>query len=252
MVDRQARLVAEPLDEVAPQPAGALAREGRDDDLVDPLVVGRLDRRGERDRDGRPGRGRRSPRSAAPRARGAAAGRPRDGRARRSAAPRSGSSPAPAPRARGPGRAAACEMHRLVRDDEHVRLGPAASSSATTWRTGMPAGRARDLADDVAAQPARALRPSGSRRRSRPAAARAARARPCRLHRVVSTTKPCAGIDGAAAAARASCRAGVRPRRDACPGRRRSRARGSLTGRDHGHVDVVARRPLSKRVEQGR
>src|SRR5712691_1842657 len=40
MVHRQARLLAQPPDDVAPQPARpALARVGRDDDLVDPLVL---------------------------------------------------------------------------------------------------------------------------------------------------------------------------------------------------------------------
>src|SRR5438445_5462962 len=48
MLDRQARLLAEPLDEVAAQPAGALGLEGRDDDLVDALVVHRLHRGAER------------------------------------------------------------------------------------------------------------------------------------------------------------------------------------------------------------
>ena len=48
VLDRQAGLLAQPLDQVAPQPAAPLAREGRDDDLVDALVVDRLHRGGER------------------------------------------------------------------------------------------------------------------------------------------------------------------------------------------------------------
>ena len=40
VLDRQARLAAQPADEVAAQPARALARERGDDDLVDPLVAG--------------------------------------------------------------------------------------------------------------------------------------------------------------------------------------------------------------------
>src|SRR6185295_10708980 len=47
VLDRQAGLAAEAADEVAPQPAGALTGERRDDDLVDPLVGDRLGGRGE-------------------------------------------------------------------------------------------------------------------------------------------------------------------------------------------------------------
>jgi hypothetical protein len=42
VLDGQLRLFAEPLEEVAPQPAGAGVREGRDDQLVDALVGDRL------------------------------------------------------------------------------------------------------------------------------------------------------------------------------------------------------------------
>ena len=48
VLDRQARLLAQPLDEVAAQPAGAERLERRDDDLVDALVVHGLHRRAER------------------------------------------------------------------------------------------------------------------------------------------------------------------------------------------------------------
>ena len=47
VVDRDAGLRLQPLDQVATQPAGARGREGRDDDLVDALVVRGLHRRGE-------------------------------------------------------------------------------------------------------------------------------------------------------------------------------------------------------------
>src|SRR5689334_15289173 len=47
--DGQAGLLAQPVDEVAAQPArGLLAREGRDDDLVDALVLRRVHRSRER------------------------------------------------------------------------------------------------------------------------------------------------------------------------------------------------------------
>ena len=139
VLDRQARLVAQPLDQVAAQPAGALAREGRDDDLVDPLVVGRLHRGGEgigmddlavgvdplgaqlRERAPQPpgglGTGRRRSDCGATirKLAGPCAARARD----------------------------AVEQllrdHRLVRDDEHVRLeSRRIVVAATMWRTGRP------------------------------------------------------------------------------------------------------------------
>jgi hypothetical protein len=42
VLDRQLRVCAEPADQIATQPAGASARERRDDDLVDALVLDRL------------------------------------------------------------------------------------------------------------------------------------------------------------------------------------------------------------------
>ena len=48
VLDRQPAVGAEPPDEVAAEPARALARERRDDDLVRPLVADRLHRRGVR------------------------------------------------------------------------------------------------------------------------------------------------------------------------------------------------------------
>ena len=48
MLDRQAGLLAEPLDEVAAEPAGAFGLERRDDDLVDPLVMHGFHRGAER------------------------------------------------------------------------------------------------------------------------------------------------------------------------------------------------------------
>ena len=47
MLDRDPALGPQPPHEVAAEPAGALAREGRDDDLVDPLVVRGLHGGGE-------------------------------------------------------------------------------------------------------------------------------------------------------------------------------------------------------------
>src|SRR5579871_6455671 len=48
MLDRQAGVALQPLDQVATEPPGAGAREGRDDDLVDALVGRRLHRSGVR------------------------------------------------------------------------------------------------------------------------------------------------------------------------------------------------------------
>jgi hypothetical protein len=48
VVDGKAGFGAEPLEQVAPQPAGASLWERRDDDLVDALVVNGVQRRGER------------------------------------------------------------------------------------------------------------------------------------------------------------------------------------------------------------
>ena len=83
VLDRHARVLAEPPDEVAPQPARPLAREGRDDHLVDPLVVDRLHRRGVRVRVRDLAVGLDALRAGASRAPRAAGAPPRDARPRR-------------------------------------------------------------------------------------------------------------------------------------------------------------------------
>ena len=127
--DRRARpagLVSlrQPLDEVAAEPAGARGSERRDDDLVDALVVDRLHGRGERIGMRDLAVRRRSPRRATS----------RRARFRRRSA--SGWSPADGSLCgemmRKPPALAAARArifaeqrlaeHRLVRDDEHVRL----------------------------------------------------------------------------------------------------------------------------------
>ena len=145
MLDRQAGVLAQPLDEVAAQPAALLARERRDDDLVDALVVDGLQRRGVRV--GVHDLAVRVDALAAQlaSARGAAGGRPP--RARSSslcgATIRKLAGALRRPLA-DRGRAARRD-DGLVRDHEHVRLAAAlGAASTTTCSTGMAAGeRAR-------------------------------------------------------------------------------------------------------------
>ena len=170
--------LAQSLDEVATQPAAALARERRDDDLVDALVVDDLYGRRVRDPDGRPGRARRSPRRAA-RLRTRAqttvgvrvlfvvALRGDDQKARRAL--------------RGPLPDAIEQLvgdDGLVCDHEDVRL--ALRRDRPRRRRAAPGAlrRALDLLDDVPPHPARSAPRRGSRRRSRRLSARAAPARP--------------------------------------------------------------------------
>ncbi len=144
VLDGHARVLAQPLDDVAPEPARALAREGRDDDLVDPLVLDHVHR--GRVRIGMGDLAVRLDPLGAERRRALRAGaaRPRDARPEsgRSAGRRSGTRPGPPPPARGSGRAAArrgrSRWRRRGRSPRPVR----AATSETTCSTGRsPASR---------------------------------------------------------------------------------------------------------------
>ena len=250
VIDRQARLVAEPPDEVAAQPAGALAREGRDDDLVDPLVVGRLHRGGEgigmddlavgvdplgaqlRERAAQP------PGSLGM---GEVVGlRRHDQEARR-----------PLRRARAHPVEQRLGDDRLVRDDEHVGLESRRVVVGDDVADRQAPGRARDLADDVAAQPARALGRVGRdddlvRRRLELRERVLRRLQRCRVDDEPLRRHGGAPQKGERLVEPASGRGAARVLVDDVAVPRLA------DGGDHGHVDVVARRPLSKRVEQGR
>ena len=178
VLDRQAGLLAQALDQVAAQPAAALARERRDDDLVDALVVRRLPSPRCTGRGARPGRARRSPRRAARVSARRRRGRPRRAAPRRSAARRSGSSRRPRRRARGSGRAAPPRRRSRSRSRARSSRPSARRLDDDVLDRDRPRSRSMSL-DDVAAQPAGALARCVETMISS-AAARAARARPWR------------------------------------------------------------------------
>ena len=109
----------------------------------------------------------------------------------------------------------------LVRDHEHVRLAARVALDDDVLDRDA-AGDPLDVPDHVPPHPAGALPRRGSRRRSRRPSARAARARPSPPAPARSRRRSPARRDPPRAAPSASSRAAGRPRRGACPRRRRS------------------------------
>ena len=191
------RVLLQPLDEVAAQPARPLrAREGRDDDLVDPLVVESLHRGRVRigmrhlpvDVEALAAQERRRCGAGACRRRGAAR------RSGRSAARGSGSSPATPGALADPVQELVAD-DGLVGDDEHVGGAafplPGRRRRARRGSCPPPSGCFRRRPGAAS----RSCPRDGSRRRSPPAAARAGRtSRGRRRPGPTSTTKPCAAM----------------------------------------------------------
>ena len=174
----QPGVLAQPLDEVAAQPAAPLARERRDDDLVDALVVDRVQRR--RERVGVHDLAVRVDALAAQlaSARGAAGGRRPRALPRRSAARRSGSSRRPSRHARGCGRAARPRRPSRWRSRARSRRPRPGHGLDDDVLTGMATCDVLDLRRPRCGASSRTAPRRASRRRSRRRPARAARARP--------------------------------------------------------------------------